>query len=379
MSRTSQASDVSIPYHPSWRKHPKLGTTSAALLLAQMLYWHNKVKGRPFYKFKAPCGNEHYKSGDSWIEELGFGKDELDAAMDKICQRVSRSGIEKDPEALVWRFTDISRLTWFEVNVSAVDSFLEEVFANRELTVSQNGHLPLPQTGKSYLDTLLFQETTLQETTSVQDTSPTGDGGAYSAPLSRRLHVVEDEASRLADKHQALCVRLTARGMVITRPRTPASMASSIRSIPEHARKVLDVALDWAIEDRYWQKELMKHSGWVSKSGNRYIELVNQYLANKAPVPRSIPDEQYYSQPPRQTAAEAAEEREAEAERTRQVAQRAERFNLASRSVGVQINGETGTHWIAADGRLFEKSTGRDVTPRRTGIAPPLPPAMAGA
>ena len=58
-----------------------LGSTNAAILLGQLIYWHFKAGGE-FYKFKEP-NEKHpsYKKGDSWCEELGFTTSELKTAL----------------------------------------------------------------------------------------------------------------------------------------------------------------------------------------------------------------------------------------------------------------------------------------------------------
>ena len=63
-----------------------LGSTNAAILLGQLIYWHFKAGGE-FYKFKEP-NEKHpsYKKGDSWCEELGFTTSELKTATQKIKQ-----------------------------------------------------------------------------------------------------------------------------------------------------------------------------------------------------------------------------------------------------------------------------------------------------
>lgn len=64
------------------------GSTNAAILLIQILYWFEKMGRKPFFKYKEPPKKKEgesqkeyfkrvapYKEGDSWTEELYFTKD----------------------------------------------------------------------------------------------------------------------------------------------------------------------------------------------------------------------------------------------------------------------------------------------------------------
>ncbi|WP_070001126.1 hypothetical protein [Cellulosilyticum sp. I15G10I2] len=60
------------------------GSINATILLLQLEYWFTKMTGDKFYKFLDICEHELYKKGDSWVEELGFSKQEFRTAFSKI-------------------------------------------------------------------------------------------------------------------------------------------------------------------------------------------------------------------------------------------------------------------------------------------------------
>jgi hypothetical protein len=70
-----------IPYVKELRSIA--GSVEATLLMQQLDYWFAKYP-EGFYKFIAPCKNDLYKEGDSWIEELAFSAEEFRNAFDKI-------------------------------------------------------------------------------------------------------------------------------------------------------------------------------------------------------------------------------------------------------------------------------------------------------
>ena len=76
----------SIPYIPGLRE--LTGSSSSAILMMQLEYWFSRYP-EGFYKFLEPPQKSHndYTPGDSWTEELAFGKEEFRAAFDKIGNR----------------------------------------------------------------------------------------------------------------------------------------------------------------------------------------------------------------------------------------------------------------------------------------------------
>ena len=100
-----------------------LGSTNAAILLGQLIYWHFKAGGE-FYKFKEP-NEKHpsYKKGDSWCEELGFTTSELKTATQKIKQA-----------GLLTTRQDCSNLLWWSLNVDKLEEFYTNLEFNFEPT-----------------------------------------------------------------------------------------------------------------------------------------------------------------------------------------------------------------------------------------------------
>lgn len=118
---------------------PKLneitGSVAATILLQQIAYWYDKQGDRPFYKFLRPCkSHKQYREGDSWQEELGFSRRELDAALAQIATKatgkVSREQARKDSLVVWW--TDKNRLTWFEPNAELLEKKLGELYGSEE-------------------------------------------------------------------------------------------------------------------------------------------------------------------------------------------------------------------------------------------------------
>ncbi len=95
------------------------GGVMPTILLQQIIYWFVKKGNKPFYKFRMPCKHKDYKKGDSWSEELGYSRRELDGAINKL----KEAGILKTE-------IDISRKTKWFLNV--------EIF-NKKMRTLRNG------------------------------------------------------------------------------------------------------------------------------------------------------------------------------------------------------------------------------------------------
>ncbi|WP_069999267.1 hypothetical protein [Cellulosilyticum sp. I15G10I2] len=61
-----------------------IGSVNATIVLLQLEYWFTKMAADRFYKFLDACSHELYMPGDSWVEELGFSKNEFRTAFSKI-------------------------------------------------------------------------------------------------------------------------------------------------------------------------------------------------------------------------------------------------------------------------------------------------------
>src|SRR4051812_26052741 len=107
-----------IPYRKMVRK--VTGSINSAILLQQMCYnWHRSSRDGVFYKFKEACGNSLYNVEDSWLEELGFSRNEYDTALkligtkaktrDDIPRLLRESGVQY----CVVYYKDRNNITWF--------------------------------------------------------------------------------------------------------------------------------------------------------------------------------------------------------------------------------------------------------------------------
>ena len=117
------------PYRPELR--PFCGSVTATILLQQIIFWSKKSGGK-FYKFKQPNNHELYKEGDSWLEELAFGKKEFESAIKLIGFKrgkgINGQKAKSEKEALVVYYTDKERLTWYILNEDLLEEHLKEVY-----------------------------------------------------------------------------------------------------------------------------------------------------------------------------------------------------------------------------------------------------------
>lgn len=115
-----------ISYRP--KLNTETGSVSATILLGQIMYWAEHC-GNPFWKFMQPCEHHQYKQGDSWMEELGFTRTEMETAFKRIGRRVNKK-TKPDKNAFVWYWTDMNRLTWYMVNWDRVNRAVENVYGS---------------------------------------------------------------------------------------------------------------------------------------------------------------------------------------------------------------------------------------------------------
>lgn len=121
------------------------GNINAAILLSQVNYWWFERQQTAFYKFAAPCNHKLYKTGDSWREELGFTRTELETALKYIGTKThnpeERDALRAEVPAgdallpvsrivLYWRDSD--NVTWYELNTSLQDAHLALSYASSE-------------------------------------------------------------------------------------------------------------------------------------------------------------------------------------------------------------------------------------------------------
>lgn len=124
-------------YRPQFKKI--LGSTNAAILLNQVIYWWQNSGYTAFYKFKEPCNHKMYKTGHSWCEELAFTKREFDGAIDKLKEF-----------NLVETKRDKDNKLWYSVKDENLKEFCIKAFSNEK--VDKLGHI------RQYRDLDLLQK-----------------------------------------------------------------------------------------------------------------------------------------------------------------------------------------------------------------------------
>lgn len=118
---------------------PKLnkltGSVTSSLLLCQLEYWFEKMKGECFYKFLEPCQHYAYKTGDSWVEELGFSKAEFRHAFSLIGKvyKSKKAYLEsKDPfegKLYLSYYDRIKKITYYIRNTTLTQEFLRNALS----------------------------------------------------------------------------------------------------------------------------------------------------------------------------------------------------------------------------------------------------------
>ena len=114
-----------IGYRP--KLNAEVGSVLSTIVLCQAMYWAQHF-GNPFYKFIEPCKHSNYRKGDSWVEELGFTRHEFQFAIKRIGQKLSKKNAEIDYGVFIWYWTDMSRVTWYQVNWKRVNEAFDAVY-----------------------------------------------------------------------------------------------------------------------------------------------------------------------------------------------------------------------------------------------------------
>jgi hypothetical protein len=135
-----------IVYRPEWKE--VTGSVNATILLQQVMFWWEKQKCKPFYKFFQPPKKPHqnYKNGDSWVEELGFTISELRGALDKVGKRLTKDDCKNLEKALsgvfFGYFTDQHHLTWFYFNENYFNQQMSLIYTKSPNQDSLSGKSP---------------------------------------------------------------------------------------------------------------------------------------------------------------------------------------------------------------------------------------------
>lgn len=122
-------------YRPQWRQFT--GSVTSTILLQQIVFHWEKNGRKSFYKFKEPCTHRLYKPGDSWCEELGFGRKEFDSAVKKIGFKKSKTNKTKHAMPVEYWITS-GRETYYAVHIQNLHKHLMALYGSKPEISSEN-------------------------------------------------------------------------------------------------------------------------------------------------------------------------------------------------------------------------------------------------
>lgn len=109
------------------------GGALSTLVMLQLEHWFGVTGNATFYKFLEPCKCLQYRSGDSWVEELGISKLEFRTAFSKIGKVYkSKKAFKESTDPFggmmyVAYYDRVQRLTYYIRNTKLVEEKLAEV------------------------------------------------------------------------------------------------------------------------------------------------------------------------------------------------------------------------------------------------------------
>lgn len=181
--RTIAQQGRSIVYNPLFAC--LTGGAISALLLQQMIYWWDAKGFQKFYKFKIPAQkHKAYRDGDSWCEELALTRHEFDTALKRIATKIDAAhtresfykyqmphpedfagyedgyvqALEDTVKHFISYWTDPDRKTWYEVNDTLIETFLNQALEPRSgirLCLARSGirlYKVNPESGFTYTE-----------------------------------------------------------------------------------------------------------------------------------------------------------------------------------------------------------------------------------
>lgn len=239
-----------VSYRPSWNQFT--GSVNATLLLQQIIYWWIKSKRRPFYKFNQPCDHPHYRTGDSWLEELGMGRSEFETARRKIAAK-TRGNVEG--EALVSYWSDPERRTWYALNETAVIAQLQAIYP---------GHSEAESVVGIQADFDLMQESSIRSGVSPDFADPNAEIQHYVMQESSisycrnpALALMQESSNRNTTESNRDHNREYGKEGGTPQPPYPADPGEAI------AEETSDEAREWAL----WQTAVSLTNRWASYRG----------------------------------------------------------------------------------------------------------------
>lgn len=112
------------------------GGVLQTIFLQQALYrWHHAGK-RPFYKFNSPCQHKLYRPGDSWAEELGLTRRELETARSIAHKTTFKDHQDDLAKSLIVYWTEVNRVTYYLINEPGINVLLAAVYDTSPATLS---------------------------------------------------------------------------------------------------------------------------------------------------------------------------------------------------------------------------------------------------
>ena len=105
------------------------GSLQSAIFLSKVAYWWFANGRKPFYKFNAPCSHDLCRAGDTWLDELPFGRDAFERARSRVAVKVTTGTSKKEVRAtgIILYWTDSNRVTWYELNERLLIQRLKQV------------------------------------------------------------------------------------------------------------------------------------------------------------------------------------------------------------------------------------------------------------
>lgn len=218
-----------IPYRKQLR--PLAKSILSTILLSQIIYWWEKNKFQPFYKYKLPPAKQtedetdeqyqerikFYREGDSWCEELGCTKDEFDAAIGNIAHKKDTQTCSATPSIkdCICYYTVRDRRTFYNITdpellSQIISDYLKSdipclakstASLNRNSMFSKEEKSDLAKS-KSPISNITENTTeTTSESCSKEQQSPEGDGECF----VKRRHQEEDPDLSYSAKEVLAC------------------------------------------------------------------------------------------------------------------------------------------------------------------------------
>lgn len=203
----------SIAYRPVFAKIT--GSVLGAILLQQVLYRFDTNGGKAFYKFMQPCRHKLYKHGDSWLEELGFSRYEMAAALKAIgtkstagatkkelmavdIPQFNSKGVLENATSLLIYWTDSSRVTWFWLNAVLLGNAVSQHYlGNAAKQIYLDKAEPQQYLVNPQSNITLNTENTPKKTTKKK--TNTGEQSSHSQPSQSYFAAIAQGAFELTD------------------------------------------------------------------------------------------------------------------------------------------------------------------------------------